>query len=135
VAATCTLVPNVPPLRPKTVVKITADRQINFGCAFNGCIYDADGDKTSTAPANFPFPNFRTYSLIFRLGTQVVQGGTNTSFTTNQSGLLEVCVNDDNLPDNTGGWGSVFLSTSPNRPESAPLRRCQNAPDVTMDRS
>ena len=108
------------PLRSNTrvIIKTNPDPnvKINFGCLFNGCIYDADGEPNSSAPAGFPFPGFRKYSLVFRIGYQVVQGGTDMNFITNQGGHLEVCVNDDVLPDNTGAWGigiSVDESQAP----------------------
>jgi len=43
-----------------------------------------------------------------RVGTQVVQGGTDVTFTTTQAGPLEVCVNDDSLSNNTGAWGLLI---------------------------
>jgi hypothetical protein len=49
-------------------------------------------------------PFLRKYSLVLQVGQQIVQGGTNMSFTTNQGGLLQLCVNDEQLNDNTGGW-------------------------------
>jgi hypothetical protein len=102
---TCSPVPNVPPLRRGTEVKVTtAAPTVNFGCPFNGCIFDADGKPNSTAGGTFPFLGLREFSLVLRIGTQVAQGGNNTSFTANQSGPLELCMNDDNLADNTGGW-------------------------------
>ena len=95
-----------PPLRKNTAVHITttANVTIDFGCAFSNCVHDADGENSS-APSNYPFPGFKKYSMVFRVGTQVEQGGTNVMFTTNQVGALEVCVNDDNLADNSGAWG------------------------------
>lgn len=54
--------------------------------------------------------------MVIRVGTQVVQGGTNMNFITNKSGHLEICVNDDRLDDNTGAWGigiSVDESQAP----------------------
>lgn len=108
-AQACNILPNTSPLRRNSKVFISTNPnqrvKINFGCAFGGCIYDADGEPNSSAPANFPFPGLRKYSLVLRVGGQVVQGGTRMNFTTNQGGPLEVCVNDDNLPDNTGAWG------------------------------
>jgi hypothetical protein len=105
----CGEVPHVLPLRSGTKVTIKTNPdpavKINFGCIFGGCIYDADGEPNSSAPNGFPFPGLRKYSLVLRIGTQVVQGGTNVSFVTNTGGLLEVCVNDDQLADNTGAWG------------------------------
>jgi len=110
----CERVPNTKPLRQRTEISIrTSDsridpnprQRINFGCVLNGCIYDADGEPNSSAPSNFPFPSLRKYSLVFRVGNQPFQGGTNASFNTgNNTGYLEVCVNDDNIADNVGGW-------------------------------
>jgi hypothetical protein len=107
---TCNPIPNRPALVARTLVGIKtvpatgAPNGINFGCPFNGCIYDADGKPNSSAPSNFPFPGLREYSLVFRVGTQVVQGGTNMSFTTTVPGALEVCVNDDTLANNSLGY-------------------------------
>lgn len=106
----CNTVPSVTtPLRAGTLVAVrnvgAPQAKINFGCLLNGCVYDADGEPGSVAPAGFPFPGLKKYSLVLRVGQQVEQGGTNKSFTTNQGGPLEVCVNDDVLPDNTGAWG------------------------------
>ncbi len=121
VTSVCNQVPNVAlPLRSNTRVVIKTNPapnvKINFGCLFNGCIYDADGEPNSSAPSGFPFPGLRKYSLVFRVGQQVIQGGTDMNFITNQGGHLEVCVNDDVLPDNTGAWGigiSVDESQAP----------------------
>ncbi len=103
----------VPPLRPNSRVYVTTNPdpaiKINFGCVFSGCIYDANGEPNSSAPANYPFPNLRKYSLVFRVGGQVVQGGTSMNFTAASGGTLEVCVNDDNWSDNTGAWGIKFI--------------------------
>lgn len=95
-----------PPLRKNTTVHITttANVRIDFGCALGGCVHDADGEN-SMAPSNYPFPGLRKYSMVIRVGTQVEQGGTNKTITTSQVGALEVCVNDDNIADNSGAWG------------------------------
>lgn len=102
----CFPVPNAPPLRRNTKVSVIAPTspKIDFGCWFSGCIRDADGEPNSQAPNGFAFPGLRKYSLVLREGTQIVQGGTNMSFITNQAGPLELCINDDNLSDNSGGW-------------------------------
>jgi hypothetical protein len=103
------------PLRNHTKVSIKTNPdpnvRMNFGCPFGGCVYDADGEPNSSAPAGFAFPGLRKYSLVLVVGTQQVQGGTDMSFVTNQGGMLQVCVNDDlqNLADNSGAWG-VFIS-------------------------
>jgi hypothetical protein len=107
-ASACSVVPNVPPLRPGQSVHITTNNDpaivIDFGCTF-GCSYNADGEANSSAPSDWPFPGLRKHSLVLRIGTQVEQGGTDTLFTVHQAGPLEVCVNDDKLSDNKGGWG------------------------------
>jgi len=78
---------------------------INFGCPFDGCRYNADGKPGSVAAAPFPFPGLREYSMVLRVGTQLVQGGTDVRFTPTQSQSLEICLNDDNLTRNhTGGY-------------------------------
>ena len=108
----CDPITNKPPLRAGTIVHMKTNSnpnvKINFGCSFNGCIYDADGRNPSSAIAPFPFPGLREYSMVMRVGTQVVQGGTDVTFTTNQAGPLEVCVNDDSLSNNTGAWGLLI---------------------------
>jgi hypothetical protein len=109
----CDPVPNQPPLRKNTKVHITTNPdpnvRIDFGCPFGNCVYDADGmNSTVPLPPGYPFPALRPLSLVLRVGSQAVQGGTDVTFTTTQAGLLEICVNDYNLSDNTGAWG-VFI--------------------------
>ncbi|HZQ08206.1 MAG TPA: hypothetical protein VFD70_16600 [Anaerolineae bacterium] len=110
---TCQLVPNQQQLLPGWSVHITTNPsvKINFGCALGGCSYDANGEPNSTAPSNYPFPGLRKYSLVLKVGTQVVQGGSNVTFTANQVGALELCVNDDNLSGNSGAWG-IFIDVN-----------------------
>lgn len=110
VTTACSAVPNINhPLRTNTRVFVTTNPnnavKIDFGCAFNGCIYDADGEPNSVAHAPFPFDGMKKYSLVLKVGTQEVQGGTAMNFVTNQGGMLQVCVNDDVLGDNKGAWG------------------------------
>jgi hypothetical protein len=105
----CYAVPHVTPLpalRKNTKVTVTAspNPKVNFGCSFNGCIHDADGKPGSVAPAGFSFPGLRQYSLVLVVGNQIVQGGLSTNFVTTGSGELLLCVNDDLLYDNGGGW-------------------------------
>jgi hypothetical protein len=106
VSSTCTPVPGTKPLRPGTRVRVeTTDvATTNYGCPLGGCVYGADGKPGSQAPARFPFPGLREFSQVWRVGTQIEQGGASASFTVRQGGPLEVCVNDDNLPDNRGAW-------------------------------
>ena len=63
------------------------------------------------AAAPFPFPGLVEYSAVFRVGSQVIQGGTNTQFTTTTGGTLMFCLNDgdNNLTNNNGGF-NVTLS-------------------------
>ncbi|MBI5181214.1 MAG: hypothetical protein HZA05_07395 [Nitrospirae bacterium] len=116
----CEPVPNVPPLRPNTLVNITGNSgprlRINFNCIF--CSFNPDGEPGSRAPNNFPFPGLRKYSLVLRVGTQLEQGGMNESFITRQSGPLEVCFNTDSLPllDNTGAWSILIVVDESNAP-------------------
>jgi hypothetical protein len=49
-------------------------------------------------------PGLREFSLVLRIGTQGVQGGTDVRFTTTERGPLEICVNDGVLSDTRGGW-------------------------------
>ena len=81
-------------------------RGINFGCFAGGCVHDADGRLGTSANTPFPFTGFREYSVVFRIGSQVVQGGTNAQFTTTASGPLEFCLNDgdNDLTNNRGGF-------------------------------
>jgi hypothetical protein len=79
--------------------------KMNFGCALGGCVYDTKGEPNSTAPASYPFPGKRKYSLILRVDQQAVQGDLQTDFTTDNAGSLEVCINDDVRNDNGGAWG------------------------------
>lgn len=104
----CYGVPSAAPrtaLRKNTIVTVTspASPKINYGCAFNGCIYDANGKPGSSATGNFPFLGLREYSLVLKVGNQAVQGGSSTTFTTTDSGDLLLCFNDNNTYDNGGG--------------------------------
>jgi len=82
---------------------------VNFGCPLDSCIYNADGRPGSVADSTFPFPGLKEFSLVLRVGTQVWQGGTNTSFLSNgNAGGLEVCLNDSTPSDNAGGYRIDF---------------------------
>jgi len=111
----CAVVPNAPTVPVNATIHITTNPdpaiKINFGCFLGGCVYDANGEPNSVAPAGYPFPGLRKYSLVIRIGTQVVQGGTDVFFTATQGGPMEVCVNDDVLHDNSGAWG-VFIDVN-----------------------
>lgn len=116
----CDQVPNKPDLANRTLVKITTVANSGrCGGIFyqneNPHCYDAEGgvvaDATSDPPpARFPFQGMRKFSLVLRVGTQLVQGGTNVQFTTNQSAGLELCVNEPNPKAGVGGY-TVQIST------------------------
>lgn len=77
----------------------------SFGIDFGGGHrYDADGNPGSVAASPFPFPGLREYSLVLRVGNQVVQGGKDVRFTTTEEGQLEICLNDNKTTDNKGGY-------------------------------
>jgi hypothetical protein len=100
------IVPNVPEVRKNAIVTITTGpSKIDFGCFLGGCIYGPNGEPGSVAPADYPFPGLRKYSLVIRLGSQVVQGSYSFTFVANQTAMLEVFANDNVLGDNSGGWG------------------------------
>lgn len=102
----CTPVPSIGPLRAGTVVRVTTTdvQTTNYGCPFGGCVYGPDGKPASSAAAPFPFPGMREFSQVWRIGTQIEQGGASATFTVRQSGSLEICVNDHVLADNRGAW-------------------------------
>jgi hypothetical protein len=112
----CQTTTAVPPLTPRMLVRINlttlaAFRDVDFGCSPFGCTYNADGKVGSVAAAPFPFPGLVEYSAVFRVGSQVIQGGTNTQFTTTTGGTLMFCLNDgdNDLTNNRGGF-DVTLS-------------------------
>ena len=109
------------PLVKNTLVHITTSPVsgaysfgIDFGCHPRGdcgcvagtgpCRYDADGKPGSVAASPFPFPGLREHSLVLRVDNQVVQGGKDVRFTTTTEGQLEICINDDLVTDNQGGY-------------------------------
>lgn len=121
--AACGVPTNTRPLRAGATVfvsEIPGSPMINFGCWFQGCVHNMSG-SSGPSGAGFSFPGMRRHSLVLRIvaangQTQLVQGGTQTSFVVTRDGPLEFCVNDDNLADNTGGWGmnvSVDETTIP----------------------
>lgn len=113
VSAACVLLPNFPFLRAGLTVASydTFANWMTMDCCAPFTPYiNATGELGSVAPASFPFPGKRRYSLVLRIGTQTQQGagGITEQFVTNQAGALEVCINDDNLGDNDGQWGVVI---------------------------
>lgn len=105
----CNVVPNVPPLRAGTTVKIWADAYIRYSATI---AYNADGQPGVVAPAGFAFPGMGKFSVIYRIGSQLVQGSSRTSpiFRVTATAPLEVCVNDDLawLHDNSSGGHFVI---------------------------
>lgn len=99
----CNVVPDRPPLRKGSVVRIWADAVIQYGpfIAFN-----ASGDLSSPAPANFPFPIHRKFSVVYKVGSSQLEQGENGSvvFRVNETARLEICLNDhpNDLRDNRG---------------------------------
>lgn len=91
-------------LRRGSVVRIaTNGMTINYG---GNKIFDASGDPSSPVPAGYSFPNQRKYSIVYRVGQQLVQGEAGrVFFKVEGDGFLEICVNDNPnyLDDNTGG--------------------------------
>ena len=98
-----------PSVAPNSIVHITGEPspRVNFGCSFDGCIYDPDGRLGTSASSAFSFPGFREYSLVVRVaGTTLFQGGKSAApFELMNGGGLEFCQNTDNPTGNiTGGW-------------------------------
>lgn len=102
----CNPVPNLPTLRPGLTVTVVdiGRTQMDIGCCHlpSQTVGIAGIFGTSAKNPPFPFAGFREYSMVMQLGAQQVAPGT---FTTNQAGTLEICINDDNLADNSGAWG------------------------------
>lgn len=99
----CDPIPDLPPLRAGTTVRITTDGStIQYGFP----IFNASGDLSAVTPADFPFPGRRMFSLVYRVGTEDFQGEAGSViFRLTQTAPLEVCVNDhpSDLADNLGG--------------------------------
>lgn len=93
-------------LAPNSLVKIVSPVPpvVDFGCLAGGCVYGVDGKPGSTAAAPFPFPGFREFSLVLRVGSQLFQGGSNSQTTVPIRGRLELCQNDNTPDNNTGSW-------------------------------
>jgi len=110
---TCNAVPGQGPLGGRARVRAVNvplvnnpnNNRINFGCPFNGCIYDPEGRSGSSAVAPFPFPGFREYSVVWTHGAQQVQGGLDTTFeTVGPAAPLSFCINADLTRNVQGGW-------------------------------
>jgi hypothetical protein len=105
----CNPVPNVPPLRTGTTVKIWADSYITYGPLLS---FDAGGQQGVATPSDFPFPSMTKFSVIYQIGSQQIQGSSRASpvFRVAATGPLEICLNDHPswLSDNRGGGHFVI---------------------------
>lgn len=106
---------SLPILRKDSTVMVTTSpvSSIDFGCILGGCVYGIDGEPNSVAPADYPFPGLRKYSLVIKVGSQIVQGGNNVTFTANETEALQLCINDNVLAGDSGVWGAFFEVTEP----------------------
>lgn len=99
----CKAVPNMPALRQGTGVKISTNgMKITYGLFLE---FDASGDTSGTTPSDFPFPAFRAYSFVYRLGSQLIQAEAGpVVFKVSETAPLDICINDkaDALGDNRG---------------------------------
>lgn len=108
----CDAISGKAPVQNRTLVKITTVPTTTrcggiWYSTENPHCYDADGIAalaTAGGGRSFPFVGMRQFSLVLRVGTQIVQGGTNMSFTTNQTAPLEFCVNEPNSLGGVGGY-------------------------------
>jgi len=104
----CSRVSNSP-LRKGSGVRIVTvplvpEQPLNYCDNGHGCPHDPAGELGSNAPSSFPIPGFRKYSLVYRVGSQLIQAeSSKTLFIAAQTAPLEVCVNDDFRSDNSGG--------------------------------
>lgn len=98
----CNAVPDVPPVRIGSTLRISTDgTKIKYGLPQ----FDASGEPGTSAPPAFAFPGLRNYSLVYVIGTQRQQGEAGSViFRANQTGPLQICVNDNpgDLGDNSG---------------------------------
>ena len=96
--------PSMPRLRKGSLVRITTNGMtINYGA---NQVFNASGDPSSPVPPGYLFSDQRKYSVVYRVGTQLIQGEAGrVIFRVAQTDRLEVCVNDNPsyLTDNTGG--------------------------------
>ena len=78
------------------------------GANGNGCLPDYPGAN------GFPLGNTPCWSMIYRIGGGAPSyAGTNMSFTASTGGALDLGINDNNLPDNSGSWTATVTTTTP----------------------
>lgn len=93
----------MPDIRRGSGVRITTNgRTIDYG---SGHVFDASGDPSVVTPAGYLFPDRKKFSLVYRIGSQTIQGEAGSvTFIADQTAPLEICMNDNPglLTDNTG---------------------------------
>jgi hypothetical protein len=99
----CNAVPGMPPLRKGSGVRIGTDGNVlDYGLPQ----FNASGDLSGATPSDYPFPMFRAFSLVYKMGNSPpIQGEAGeVVFTAPETAPLEVCVNDfaSYLTDNSG---------------------------------
>jgi hypothetical protein len=95
----------MPAIRKGSGVRVETDGgMINYGGT--SIVFDASGDPSTPVPAGYLFPAQRKFSLVYRIGSQLIQGEAGpVVFRATETAPLEVCVNDNPsyLADNRGG--------------------------------
>lgn len=110
----CNVLAGVPPLRQGSRVTVgdASNGQAKMG--MGGFVpprgIDGSPEVALGPPFTFPFPGLKAHSLVLRINSsngssQIEQGGIGKSFVVRNTGPLELCINDDNIFDNTGAWG------------------------------
>jgi hypothetical protein len=104
------------------VITTMSTGKVDFGGAVVGIgapILDADGDFYVT-PANYPAPQLKKNSLIWRVGNTWHQGGVNKATTALAAGEVVLNCNDGSPADNSRGWTVNFVRTFPDPPPVRP---------------
>jgi hypothetical protein len=102
----CAQVPGVSRIRKGSGLRISTNGgTINYG---GGAVFNASGDASAVVPPNYFFPTHRKHSLIYRIGSQLIQGEAGSVVVVAQeTNWLDICINDnpDYLNDNSGAMG------------------------------
>jgi hypothetical protein len=110
----CNVLAGVPPLRQGSRVTVgdasNGQAKMNMGGFVPPRGIDGSPEVALGPPFTFPFPGLKAHSLVLRINSsngssQIEQGGIGKSFVVRNTGPLELCINDDNIFDNTGAWG------------------------------
>lgn len=102
------IVPNTPPIRAGSTVKIETDgRTMDYGPKPGGGrhVFNASGDPAAVVPPGYLFQRRKKFSLVYKIGSTDFQGETGpVFFQATQTGPLEICTNDNPsyLADNSG---------------------------------